>query len=120
LRNARGVLVYNSTTGIEALMHGKPVLSFASNIYYKHHPAVLHCTDLYELGEKLTQLVNTKVDRNDTIKYLQKMRRISIDFLLGSDMFLSEEDAKEKAIKYSQLMIKGINVATESHYTKDI
>lgn len=109
LKYSKGILVYNANTGIEALMHGKPVLSFASNIYYQHHPAVLYCTDLYELGEKLSQLINTKVNRKNTIDYLQKMHRLSIDFSLGSNYFLSEEDAKEKAIQFSRLMIKGIN-----------
>ena len=52
LRGSRGVIVYNSNTAIEALMHGKPVLSFASNLYYKLHPAVIHCTNLYGLGSR--------------------------------------------------------------------
>jgi hypothetical protein len=112
LKGSRGVIVYNSNTGVEALMHGKPVLSFASNVYYKLHPAVIHCTNLYGLGKKLSQLINIKVDRDDTLRYLQKMQRASINVLIGSEMFLSEDDAKEKANQYSQFLIKGINTAT--------
>jgi hypothetical protein len=112
LKGSNGVIVYNSNTGIEALMHGKPVLSFASNIYYKLHPAVIHCTNLYGLGKKLSQLINIKVDRDDTLKYLQKMQCVSSDFLMGADMFISEDDAKEKANQYSQILIKGINIVT--------
>ncbi|MDC0235155.1 hypothetical protein OAK09_02290 [Candidatus Marinimicrobia bacterium] len=109
LKNSSGVLVYNSNTGIEALMHGKPVLSFASNIYYKYHSAVIHCTNLYELGEKLTKLINTKVKKVETIKYLQKLTMNSLDFNIGSDHFLSNEDAKEKAMNFSEFLKKGIN-----------
>ena len=110
LKGSRGVIVYNSNTGVEALMHGKPVLSFASNIYYKLHPAVIHCTNLYGLGKKLSQLINIRVDRNDTLKYLQKMQHVSSDILMGAEMFISEDDAKEKANQYSQILIKGINI----------
>ena len=108
LKDSSGVLVYNSNTGIEALMHGKPVLSFASNIYYKHHPAVIHCTNLYELGEKLTKLINTKVKEVDTIKYVQKLSKSSLDFNIGAALFLSKEDAKVKAVKFAQLMNQSI------------
>ncbi|NQU34188.1 MAG: hypothetical protein HQ521_13225 [Bacteroidetes bacterium] len=104
LKNSKGILVYNSNTGIEALMYGKPVLSFASNIYYNHHPAVLHCLNLYEIGEKLSKLIKMRVEREDTIKYLKKMFSVSIDFLLNSYFFLSDEDAKEKAKCFSNLL----------------
>ena len=108
LKNSNGVLVYNANTGVEALMHGKPVLSFASNIYYEHHPSVIHCTNLYELGEKLTKLINTKVKEVDTIKYVQKLSKSSLDFNIGAALFLSKEDAKVKAVKFAQLMNQSI------------
>ena len=40
------------------------------------------------------------------------MRRVSTDIFMGAEMFLSEDDAKEKANQYSQLLIKGINIVT--------
>lgn len=102
LKNSKGVVIYNSNTGIEALLHGKPVLSFSSNIYYKHHSAVLQCTDLFELGSKLVRLVNTDVDKQETRNYIRKLMSVSIDMLFGADCFVSEEDACEKAIKISR------------------
>jgi len=128
LKGSSGVIVYNSNTGVEALMHGKPVLSFASNLYYKLHPAVIHCTNLYGLGKKLSQLINIRVDRDDTLRYLQKMQSVSTNVLMKSETFLSEDDAKEKANQYSQLLIKGINIVTNetayrgaySSYAKEI
>jgi hypothetical protein len=110
LKNSRGALVYNSNTGIEALMHGKPVLSFASTIYFKHHPAVLYCDDLFQLGEKLIQLLKTSVKREDTIVYLQKMYQVSVDYLMNSYYFTSEEDAKKKAISFAEMLNTAIRI----------
>jgi len=109
IQNSKGVLTYNSTTAIESLIYGKPVLSFASNIYYKHHPGVDFCSNLYELGAKLSMLVNREVLRTDTYKYLSKIMNVSIDLELGSYYILSEEDAKEKAERLARFLILSIN-----------
>ena len=102
LRSSKGIITYNATTGIEALMHGKPVLSFSPNIYYPLHPAADYCSDLYELGAKLVRLVNTKVERDDTIRYLQKMFQITNDVPMEAETFFSKQDATEKAEKLSR------------------
>ncbi len=104
LKNAKGIVTFNSTTGIEALMYGKPVLSFAPNVYYKHHPAVSYCSDLYELGPKLIKLINTPVNIEDTYQYIIKMMNHSNEVLLGANLFLSEEDSKFKAEKFSKYL----------------
>jgi hypothetical protein len=101
LRNSNGVITYNATTGIEALMHGKPVLSFSPNIYYPLHPAADYCSDLYELAAKLVRLVNMNVEREDTVRYLQKMFQITNDIPMEAESFLSKHDAVEKAEKLS-------------------
>lgn len=102
LRNSKGAITYNATTGIEALMHGKPVLSFSPNIYYPLHPAADYCSDLYELGAKLARLVNMNVERADTINYLQKMFQITNDVPMEAEAFFSKQDAVEKAEKLSR------------------
>jgi hypothetical protein len=102
LENSKGVVTYNATTGIEALMHGKPVLSFSPNVYYGLHTAVDYCDNLYKLGAKLAKLVNTKVDREETVRYLHKMFRISNDVPLEAETFMSKDDAKNKAEKLSR------------------
>jgi hypothetical protein len=119
LKNCNGVLTYNATTGIEALIYGKPVLSFSPNIYFDHHPAVDCCYDLYQLGEKLTKLVNTKVNREDTIKYLRKMFRISNDIPMESETFLSEEDAKEKSGKLASHLMKAFDICLDENVTSN-
>jgi hypothetical protein len=40
------------------------------------------------------------------------MQHVSSDILMGAEMFISEDDAKEKANQYSQILIKGINIVT--------
>lgn len=108
LSNSKGVITYNSTTGIESLFYEKPVLSFASNIYYKNHTSVFFCNNLYLLGENLINLLNTKVDKDETIKYLQKMHKCSYNFWLGSYFFITIEDAINKADLFSIYLSKAI------------
>ena len=107
IKNSKGIITYNATTGIEALIYGKPVLSFASNIYISHH-AVDYCKDLYKLGSKLTNLVNTKVNKSDTISFISKINRASIDFGLGSSLFLSKLDSRKKAFVFAIFLNKSI------------
>ena len=110
LTHAKGILVYNSNTGIESLFYDKPVLSFSDNLYYGHHPAVSQCSDLFELGEHLAKLINTKVSRKDTIQYVRKMLRSTVDMSLGSDYFISEEDANQKAEIISNMIAKSVEI----------
>lgn len=108
LSNSKGIITYNSTTGIESLFYKKPVLSFASNIYYKNHNSVLFCNNLYSLGENIINLLNTKVDDVDTIKFLQKLHKCSYNFWLGSYFFITKEDAINKANLFSLYLSKAI------------
>jgi len=109
VENSIGVVTYNSTTGIEALMYGKPVLSFSPNVYYKLHPAAYFCANLYNLGAALTALINTKVLSRDTIIYIKKLFSISSDIQLGSDFFYNDNDAIAKSKKFSRHLAKAIN-----------
>lgn len=108
VKNAKAILTYNATTGIEALIYKKPVLSFASSIY-KEHPAVHYCSDLFELGKKLARVVNAKVNQEDTLNYLSKMNSVSIGFRLGSDCFSSDSDSSNKARVFAEFMDKSIH-----------
>jgi hypothetical protein len=111
LENAKAVLVYNSNTGIEALLYGKPVLSFSSNIYYNLHRAVLYCDDLFKLGELLSELINTEVDQQDTVNYVQRMLKSSFPMLLGSETFISEHDSLAKAKIFANVLELSIRSA---------
>lgn len=109
LKHSRGVLTYNATTGIEALMYGKPVLSFAPNVYHKLHPAAHYCSDLYELGAKLTELVNTSVERQDTYEYIYKMFRSTSKISICAGTFLSESDSANKAPVFVKELLASID-----------
>jgi hypothetical protein len=108
LKHCSGVLTYNATTGIEALMYGKPVLSFAPNVYSGLHPAAEFCTDLYEAGAALAKLADTKVNKIDTYKYIYKLTRSTSDISLAAGTFLSQQDSVQKASKFSRDLLLAI------------
>ena len=101
LSNTKGVITLNSTTGVEALIHGKPVISFSSNIYEGYHSSAIKCSNLFELGKKLIELINTKVNHQETISYINRLKNNSISICLGSYNFYSNKDSQKKANIYA-------------------
>ena len=97
LSKSKGVITLNSTTGVEALMHGKPVLSFSSNLYQGYHSSAIKCSNLFELGEKLAELINTGVSQQETISYINRLKNNSLTMGLGSYNFYSNKDSQNKA-----------------------
>jgi hypothetical protein len=97
LSKSKGVITLNSTTGVEALMHGKPVLSFSSNLYQGYHSSAITCSNLFELGEKLAELINTDVSQQETISYINRLKNNSLSMCLGSYNFYSNKDSQNKA-----------------------
>ena len=97
LSKSKGVITLNSTTGVEALMHGKPVLSFSSNLYQGYHSSAITCSNLFELGEKLAELINTGVSQQETISYINRLKNNSLTMGLGSYNFYSNKDSQNKA-----------------------
>ena len=97
LSKAKGVVTLNSTTGIEALIHGKPVLSFSSNLYQGYHSSAITCSNLFELGKKLVELINTDVSQQETISYINRLKNNSLSISLGSYNFYSNKDSQNKA-----------------------
>jgi hypothetical protein len=97
LSKTKGVITLNSTTGVEALMHGKPVLSFSSNLYQGYHSSAISCSNLFELGGKLVELINTDVSQKETISYINRLKNNSLSMCLGSYNFYSIKDSQNKA-----------------------
>jgi hypothetical protein len=97
LSKSKGVITLNSTTGIEALIHGKPVLSFSSNLYQGYHSSAITCSNLFELGKKLVELINTDVSQQETISYINRLKNNSLSIGLGSYNFYSNKDSQNKA-----------------------
>jgi hypothetical protein len=109
ISNSKGILSLSSTTGIEALMYGKPVLSFASNIYTGYHSSAIYCQNLYELDKKIVELINTNVDEDETVKYINRLKNNSVSVGLGSYNFYSEKDSQKKANTYAKYFKNIIN-----------
>ena len=104
IEHSKGLLTYNATTTIESLMYGKPVLTFSSNIYYKYHAEVDYCNNMYDLGEKLTQLLFKSISKDETINYMFKLFNYSHVISLSSYSFLSIDDAYQKASLFSNYL----------------
>jgi hypothetical protein len=109
LSKTKGVVSLNSTSGIEALMYGKPVLSFISNIYVGHHSSAIKCSNLFELGKKLTELINIEVNQQETISYIKRLKNNCVSICLGSYNFYSREDAQKKANVYARYFTNILN-----------
>jgi CDP-glycerol glycerophosphotransferase (TagB/SpsB family) len=105
LKHSKGLVTYNATTGIEALMYGKPVLAFAANVYSGLHSGASLCLDLYEAGERLARLPETKVDKNETYRYIYKLMRASTEMTLAAGTFLSVEDSAKKSKIFTKALI---------------
>ena len=78
-------------------MHGKPVLSFSSNLYQGYHSSAISCSNLFELGGKLVELINTDVSQEETISYINRLKNNSLSMCLGSYNFYSIKDSQNKA-----------------------
>lgn len=109
IKHSQGILTYNATTGIEALMYGKPVLSFAPNVYHGLHPSADYCSDLFELGSKLVKLINTEVKKEDTYKYVYNLMRSTSNIALNAGTFLSESDSSVKALIFTKELLASID-----------
>ena len=105
--HSKGIITLNATTGIEALVLGKPVLAMTPiNAYTENHPNAYLCTDPYQLPRKISKLVNTEVEDKNTFNYLEKRFRNTSELRLEADRMLSVEDAEKKATKLASYLNK--------------
>ncbi len=108
LRNSKGIVTLNSTSGIESLVLGNGAIALAElNSYAEFHPNASYCNNLYKLPEMIVKMVNSKVQNIDTENYMFKMFEISSDVPFEADRFLSDVDAIDKANKFA-VYIKSI------------
>ena len=113
LNEAKGVITLNGTVGIEALTIGCPVIALGEiNSYTDFHPNAYLCNNPYDLSEMIVRMVNERAKSEDTISYFMRMFNHSIDIPFEADRYLSEEDANDKAKKFSkyiELVISNFN-----------
>ena len=110
LKYSSGIVTLNATTGVEALVLGRPVIALAKvNSYTEFHPNASLCTDLYDLPRLIIKMINEKVNDNDTDNYMLKMFKLSSIIRFESDRFISEDDADKKAMNFSKYIDVIIN-----------
>jgi len=111
IKNSSGVITLNATTGIEALVLGKPVIAFSQvNSYTHFHPNARLCSNLYDLPRMIVKMINEKVYDEDTIDYLLKMFNNSSNIRFEGVRFLSNDDAEYKASEFSKYIRKVIKI----------
>ena len=103
LSKSSGLVTLNATTGIEALVLGKPVIALSEvNSYSQFHPSAVHCSNLYDLPRLIRKMVDSRVEYEDSVEYITKMFSLSSDLRLEADRFVSNENATKKADIYSR------------------
>ncbi len=102
LSNSSGLVTLNATTGIEALILGKPVIALSEvNSYVNYHPSARRCANMYDLPRMIREMIDTPVKIEDTVQYIAKMFSISSDIRMEGDRFISEADARSKAKEFA-------------------
>jgi hypothetical protein len=102
ISKSSGLVTLNATTGVEALILGKPVIALSEvNSYVSFHPCAQRCSNMYQLPRMIRHMIDSEVKIDDTIDYIAKMFSISSDIRMEGDRFISEADARSKAKKFA-------------------
>ena len=113
LKDSNGVITYNNTTGLEALLYAKPVLSF-SNSLYNFYDGVKFCKNVYEIPQELISLSHKKVDSDKVTSMFQELINCSLPFTLGSYNF-NNDNYKKNSLQISDFIYQSLN-----HLTKNV
>jgi len=110
IKHSNGVVTINGTDGVEGLALGRSVIALAGiNSFTDFHKNAMFCSNLYHLPKLIVNMVNDKVNNDDTIEYFTKMYKFSTDIPFEADKFISEEDANGKAKLFSKYLMQIIN-----------
>jgi hypothetical protein len=74
IRRARAVVVISSTVGLEALLHGQPVLTMGQP-FYSGYGVTVDVDSFRELRPKLAEVLRFRPDRKQTLQVLHAMMR---------------------------------------------
>ena len=110
INNAKLITTINATTGVEALAMGKPVIAFSkTNSYTDFNPNAFRCDDPYDLPDLIARAISAKFDTTGNEAYFNKLFSISSELRFEADRFLSEDDASQKANKFSSFVQKVVS-----------
>jgi hypothetical protein len=74
IRDSEAIIVISSTVGLEALLHGKPVVTLGQP-FYSGYGATLDVDSFRELREKVPAVLGFKPDREQTLRFLHAAMR---------------------------------------------
>lgn len=91
IEGASVVITINSTTGLEALMHNCPVLTFGRP-FYSTCSSVIKVEDLFNTSEKIRRAISYKVDSSANLEYLTRLYKAGYD----ADYFSIKNQLKDQ------------------------
>jgi hypothetical protein len=77
VRRSRAVIVISSTVGLEALLHGQPVLTMGQP-FYAGYGVTVDVDSFRELGPAITRALEFEPDRERTLQVLHAMMRSTL------------------------------------------
>ena len=88
ISSAQAVVVINSTTGFEAIMHDKPVITFGRP-FYSGNSSVFVVENLFETSKVIREALSFKPDHEENITFLTKIYYASYE---GRYLGVTESD----------------------------
>lgn len=113
IAGAKLVCVINSTTGLEALMHGKSVVVFG-NPYYSNAEGVFRVDNLYETGEIIAQALGYRPDFDSIITFLAHLYKSSYAARYFGIREVVEDNVDQLAWAMKDVMSRSKRVPAES------
>jgi capsule polysaccharide export protein KpsC/LpsZ len=112
VQRAEAVAVISSTVGLEALMHGKPVLTLGQP-FYSGYGVTLDVDSFREIRTKVPELLEFRPDRERTLRFLHAAMRRCYE---GAPVLVdsSDENARKLARSLDRAAREGVPVAPET------
>ena len=101
IQSASLIITINSTVGVEALIHEKPVITLGDN-FYNVPEVVHHVDDLSHLPQAIKTALSSPVDKEKTQRLLYYL--LHCYFTHGSWKNFSQQSIQAVAVKISQLL----------------
>jgi Capsule polysaccharide biosynthesis protein len=112
VQRAHAVAVISSTVGLEALMHGKPVLTLGQP-FYSGYGVTLDVDSFREIREKVPELLEFSPDRERILRFLHAAMRRCYE---GAPVLVdsSDENARALARSLDRAAREGVPTAPEA------
>jgi len=109
LQKASGIVVINSSVGMEAMMYSKPVITLGRS-FYRGQGLTIDVDSLYDLEQAFVELESFQVERQKLKELIFKIKHYSLD-VDYKDLFKSKDEVIEKYANELSAWIKK-NIST--------